>query len=259
MKKYLFCVLLVMISLETLPAQVQRWQELRGIHFLVYYKNADDDFANRMLERAEDYYYSITEKLGFRRYNFWRNEKRVKIYIYDDAQSYQQDAKQPEWSGGCVDMENKIISTFSAAGGFINKVLPHELGHIIFRELIGFDNLAVPLWLEEGVATYLERPENRAHARRIVKKAIANEEFISLKNLINFNPRQTRDKKKIALFYAEALTAVTYLIREYGEDNFALFCEKLRDKRDLDRAIVSVYPYKNLEDFNQKWQEYLQR
>ena len=126
----------------------QRWQELRGVHFLIYYRNAEDAFANRMLERAEDYYYSITEKLGLRRYNFWINENRVKIYIYDDAQSYQTDARQPEWSGGCVDIDNKVIRTYSAAGGFMNKVLPHELGHIIFRELIGFRNLSVPLWLE---------------------------------------------------------------------------------------------------------------
>jgi len=258
MKKFIICALLILIAYNTSPAQVQRWQELRGIHFLVYYKNAEDDFANRMLERAEDYYYSITEKLGFRRFNFWLNENRVKIYIYDDAKSYQADAKQPEWSGGCADIQNKVIRTFSAAGGFINKVLPHEMGHIIFRELVGFDNLAVPLWLEEGVATYLERPENRAYASRIVKQAIKDGEFISLKNLVNFNPRQTGDKKKITLFYAEALCAVNYLIREYGQENFSLFCEKIRDRRDLDRAIASVYPYKNLDDFNRKWQEYLQ-
>lgn len=241
-----------------MPAQVQRWQEIRGVHFLIYYKNADEDFANRMLERAEDYYFSITEKLGLRRRNFWINEKRVKIYIYDDAQSYQANAKQPEWSGGCVDIENKIIRTFSAAGGFMNKVLPHELGHIIFRELIGLGNLSVPLWLEEGVACYMERPEGRVYANRLVKQAIRDGEFISLKNLGNFNPRRIRNQDKVALFYAESLCAVTYLIREHGPDNFALFCEKLRDKNDLDRAIAAVYPYKDLEDFNQKWQEDLE-
>lgn len=248
-----------MILVKSLPAQEQRWQELGGVHFLIYYKNADDAFANRMLERAEDYYYSITEKLGLRRYDFWISEKRVKIYIYEDAQSYQADAKQPEWSGGCVDIENKIIRTFSAAGGFMNKVLPHEMGHIIFRELIGFDNLSAPLWLEEGVASYMERPESRIDSRGIVKQAIRDAKFIGLKNLGNFNPHQTKDQVKIALFYAESLGAVTYLIREHGPDNFALFCEKLRDKNDLDRAISAVYPYANLEDFTQKWQKYSEK
>lgn len=248
-----------MISVKTVLTQEQRWQELRGVHFLVYYKNAEDDFANNLLERAEDYYDSITQKLNFRRYNFWLNEERVKIYIYDDAQSYQADAKQPEWVGGCVDLENKIIRTFFAAGGFINKVLPHELGHIIFRELIGFDNFVAPLWLEEGVASYLEPPGNRMYAHRIIKKAIADDEFIRLKNLNNFNLRQTSDRNKIELFYAEALDAVSYLIREYGQDNFTLFCENLRDQKDLDRAIAAVYPYKNIEDLSQKWQEYLEK
>jgi len=259
MKKYFFLILLLSILTRPLAEGEQRWQELRGVHFLIYYKNAEADFANRMLERAEDYYYSITERLGLRRHNFWINEKRVKIYIHDDAQSYQAEAKQPEWSGGCVDIENKIIRTFSAAGGFMNKVLPHELGHIIFRELVGFDNLSVPLWLEEGVASYMERPEGRAYANRLVQQAINSGEFISLRNLANFNPRQSRDRDKITLFYAESLSAITYLIREYGPDNFALFCEKLRDKNDLDRAIAAIYPYKNLEDFDQKWQEYLEK
>ena len=259
MKKYFFWFLLILISTKTLFAQEQKWQELRGVHFLVYYKNAEDDFANWLLDKAEEYYYSITERLGLRRYDFWTHEKRVKVYIYDDIQSYQKDAGQPEWTGGCVDIENKIIRTFYAAGGFVNKVLPHELGHIIFRELIGFNNFATPLWLEEGVACYLEPPGNRTHAQRIIKKAIADGEFIPLKNLNNFNLRQTIGRDKIELFYAEALGVVTYLIREYSQDEFTIFCENLRDKKDLDRSIASVYPYKDLEEFSQKWQEYLEK
>jgi hypothetical protein len=259
MKKYFFWFLLILISTKTLFAQEQKWQELRGVHFLIYYKNAEDDFANRLLDKAEEYYYSITERLGLRRYDFWTHEKRVKVYIYDDIQSYQKDAGQPEWTGGCVDIENKIIRTFYAAGGFVNKVLPHELGHIIFRELVGFNNFATPLWLEEGVACYLEPPGNRTYAQRIIKKAIADGEFIPLKNLNNFNLRQTIGRDKIELFYAEALGAVTYLIREYSQDEFTIFCENLRDKKDLDRSIASVYPYKDLEEFSQKWQEYLEK
>lgn len=259
MKKYFFSILLVLLSAQTIFTQELKWEELRGTHFLLYYKNTPEDVASKLLDKAEEYYYSITETLGLKRYDFWTHEKRVKIYIYDDAQSYQEDARQPEWTGGCVDIENKVIRTFYAAGGFVNQVLPHELGHIIFRELIGFNNFAAPLWLEEGVACYLEPSGNRPYAQRIIKKAITDGEFITLKNLNNFNLRQSIGRDKIELFYAEALGIVTYLIREYGQDQFTIFCENLRDQKDLDRSIASVYSCKDLEELSQKWQEYLEK
>ncbi len=258
MKKNIFCILIILFFAGNAFSQ-ERWHEFRGAHFLIYYKNSGDDFVDRVLERAEDYYETVTEKLNFRRYNFWLNEGRVKIYIYDDKESYQKEAREPEWSGGCVNIEKKTILTFAAASVvFVNHVLPHELGHIILREFIGLDNFFIPLWFDEGVAGYFERQDNRAYSKRLIKKAIDEGEFISLKNLSLFNPRQTKDIAKISLFYAEALNAVEFLIQEHGQDNFSFFCEKLRDKKDFDLALAAVYPYVNLEEFGKEWQQYLE-
>ena len=50
-----------------------------------------------------------------------------------------------------------------------------------------------------------------------------------------------------------------YLIKEYGKDNFVLFCQNLRDKKDLRRALCLVYPFSGLQDFGEAWQRYLKK
>ncbi|MCX5706723.1 MAG: hypothetical protein NTW13_03560 [Candidatus Omnitrophica bacterium] len=60
------------------------------------------------------------------------------------------------------------------------------MSHIIFREFVGFNNPAVPLWLEEGVASYQEKSKYLT-ARVLIKEAIVKGNFMSLEKL-SFKP-----------------------------------------------------------------------
>ncbi|MBM3246411.1 MAG: hypothetical protein FJZ13_03670 [Candidatus Omnitrophica bacterium] len=257
MKKIIFAIcVLYLFSLSGALAQDNDWYITRSTHFIVYYKNAKEDFLNRLIERAEDYYEEIAENLGFRRFDFWLWDKRAKIYIYDTAQDYQEGTGQPSWSGGCAIARSKIIKTFTEAPGFFDTVLPHEMGHIIFREFVGFNNNAVPIWLDEGVASYQEK-FRRATARRIAKKAVEDGAFMDLRKLANFSPPTAKDAEEVNLFYAESLSAVDFLINEFDIDNFVFFCQNLRDKEDLDKAIRSAYPFMNVDSLSRAWKESL--
>src|SRR3989338_7116526 len=114
------------------------WNEEKSAHFIVYYKNAEERFVRQTIDKAEEYYKSIAENLGFTRYDFWLWDKRAKIYIYDSAEDYQAATGKPAWSGGVAFSHQKVIETYPWAQGFMQSLLPHELGHIIFREFIGF-------------------------------------------------------------------------------------------------------------------------
>jgi len=70
------------------------------------------------------------------------------LNIYDNADDYVQAGKMASWSHGVASPKNKVIRTFPAAHGFFDSTLPHELGHIIFREFVGF-KAQVPIWFEE--------------------------------------------------------------------------------------------------------------
>ncbi len=233
-----------------------RWFEEKTTHFVIYYRGAKDSFLYNLIDKAEDYYDRIADDLGFRRFDFWLWDNRAKIYIYDDAEQYQQETRQPAWSAGCASPQQKTIYTYPNAQGFFDKVLPHEMGHIIFREFVGFDNPAVPVWLEEGVASYQELKRDSG-VRMQLKAAVARNKFIPLEMLKNMSPQLMPDTEAVALFYLEAAGAVDFLIKEYGKDSFVLFCQELRDKRVFDRALTYAYPLRDIKDFDDAWQHYI--
>jgi hypothetical protein len=234
------------------------WKENKENHFIVYYKNAPQDFIKEVTRAAEEYYQEICRNLGFYRYKGWMGDDRAKIYIYDSSEDYQEAAQTAPWSHGVTFSQAKIIRTFPSAHGFFDSVLPHELGHIILREFIGFD-ADVPLWFEEGVAMYQEKAK-RWGAHQQVKKTIEDNSFIPLKELTNFRMDRVSDIGQIQLFYAESASVINYLINEYGVQRFNRFCDELKEGRPFDWTLKSVYVYlKDTEDLNKAWVRYLKK
>ena len=144
------------LQLEISPAIYREQKEAKNSDFVVYYKDVPIGFVDSVIEAAERYYSEITRDMGFTRYNGWTFDERAKIYIYMDKDDYVDSARQSGWSHGSDQTRQKIIRTFPAAHGFFDSILPHELGHIIFREFVGF-YIDIPLWFEEGIAMFQEK------------------------------------------------------------------------------------------------------
>ncbi|MDD5432192.1 MAG: peptidase MA family metallohydrolase [Candidatus Omnitrophica bacterium] len=233
-----------------------KWNELKSDHFIIYYKHAPESFIKEISDKSERFYNEIANELGFNRFDFWLWDNRAKIYIYDDAADYQKTTGQPKWSGGAAIPKEKTIYSFLYAQGFSETVLPHEMGHIIFREFVGFDNYAIPIWLDEGVASHQQK-EKFSMADRVTKEAIENNSFMDLRELTGFNPQLSRENNKIGTFYLEAFSVVSFLINEFGRDKFVLFCQNLRDKKNFNIALSSSYPFEDIKQLNEAWVKYL--
>ncbi len=155
MKRTVVLSLFLIFGLTARADAADNWRKLNSSHFVIYYKEAPLDFVKSVSETAEELYHEIPRNLGFIRYNGWKYENRVAIYIYNDHDDYTIDAKNMGWSSGHANIARKEIRTYPSAAGFFDSTLPHELAHIIFREFIG--NNPIPLWLDEGVAMYQEK------------------------------------------------------------------------------------------------------
>ncbi|MFH0877527.1 MAG: peptidase MA family metallohydrolase [Candidatus Omnitrophota bacterium] len=227
--------------------------EKKGTHFIVYYtKDVPEDFVNSIIDYAERYYDDLTDKLGFRRFDYWTWDNRAKIYIYPDQETFVAQTKQPAWSGGAAIYELKSIWTYPRAVGFFDSLLPHEIGHIVFREVIG--GKPVPLWLEEGVAQYLEQGK-RFGAEKIVIKSIEEGTFIPFSRLMRIGPDELRQRTDVELFYAESVHIVGYLIEKFGSRSFNEFCRKIRDGRSMDNALSYAYfDIRNLSQLAELWE-----
>ncbi|MFH0826673.1 MAG: peptidase MA family metallohydrolase [Candidatus Omnitrophota bacterium] len=224
----------------------------------MFYQNAPTDFIDKVTEKAEDDYNRIADALGFTRFDFWLWDNRARIYIYDDKAGYQQATLQPGWSYGSalISRKEKTIYSFINEEGFFESVLPHEMGHIIFKEFVGLANPAIPLWLDEGVASYQEGSRLDS-AVRVLRKAIKENKFMGLDELFNFNPYGLADSSVVGIFYAEAVSLVDFLIKKFGKDRFVLFCQHLRDKRNFQRAMATAYPFGSIQELDAAWQKSL--
>lgn len=235
------------------------WKEYKCQHLIIYYKDAvPQDFVKSIEQMGEYYYDEISKNMGYTRYKPWAWDERPKIYIYNDADDYVESAKQANWSHGVASPQDKVIRTFPSAHAFFDSTLPHELGHIVLREIIGF-KAQVPLWFEEGVATQQEVAK-RWGAHEVVRKAIESDTFIPLDELSFVRLNSKTDRERVDLFYAESASAVNYLISEWGTYRFMNFCRKLEEGGPFEWAMASVYVnFKTLKDFNKSWVNYLQK
>lgn len=255
-KLILICGLILLILTSYALAAEEKWVIEKSAHFIIYYKNASEDFIRQVKERAEEYYTKIADDLGFRKFNFWLWDNRASIYIHDDANGFQAYTGQPAWAIGATLPQDKIIHSFIDAKGFFDATLRHEMAHVIFREFVGFDNYGVPLWLDEGVASY-QGNYSPAGINRIIKKAMTDNKFIKLEDLAGFNPLAAQDTDSVGIFYSEATSIVDCLIREFGKEDFVSFCQALRDKKDLVDALYSVYSLGSLSELSQTWAKYI--
>jgi len=256
MRSRIIFVIFVAVAFMNTTVHAAEWKEYKRQHFIIYYKKAPFDFVETVARAAEQYYVEITRNLGFTRYKGWSWDDRAKIYIHNDADDYVQAGRQAGWSQGTASPREKIIRTFPSAHGFFDSTLPHELGHIIFREFVGF-KAQVPVWFEEGVAMYQEKAK-RWGAHDKVRKAIEEGTFKPLKELSITRLRHGTNMDLITLFYAESASVVNFMINEMGDQRFVHLCRKLKDGKPFSWAIDEVYSrLENVDDLNDAWVKYL--
>ena len=243
-------------SVSLAQPDVSLWHTQKSEHFIVYFQDAPAGYIEKLISKAEDYYRSITEELGFTRFEgFWTWDKRAKIYLFANMREYQKSTDQPEWSGGKVNVVSREIVTYVDMQEFFDIILPHELGHIVFREFIGYKR-RLPLWLDEGVVSFLEKSykKERLEAASFLVRTKA---FIPLEKL---EEMRSGDIKTPGIFYAESASIIEFLVRTYGKDMFVDFCRKLKQLREdqsWEVALRDVYRFKNFSEMNDAWVKFL--
>ncbi|MDD5654352.1 MAG: peptidase MA family metallohydrolase [Candidatus Omnitrophica bacterium] len=232
------------------------WNEKKSTHFIVYSQEASAEYIDEVIRQAEIYYHSITEELGFTRFSsFWTWENRTKIYICDNLAEYRKRTNQPAWAASEVNVIKKEMLTFVDRDEFFDMILPHELGHIIFREFVGCRR-KLPLWLDEGIASFLEK-KNRNDRLMLAKLSVKMPSFISFDQL-----QQTQRVNMLMpqVFYAESASIINFLLDEYGREKFFDFChalQKSRPDQEWTEAFFGVYKFKDFTDMESKWIAYL--
>ena len=226
------------------------WNTKSSDHFIVYYKNAPNDYVNKVIATAESCYVNINDKLGFTRFdNFWTWDKRASIYLFDNEAHYRRDSGQPAWSAAGTEAKNRRIYTFVSMNNFFSGVLPHEICHMIFYDFVG-NRKEMPLWLLEGIACYVEKSGHEERLR-LAREYIRSGAFISLSDLSSID--RFNASVSPGVFYSESTAIVEFLIKKRGESGFFDFCRRLRDLRSNEGwgvALKDVYGFKDISELS---------
>ncbi len=237
------------------------WANLKDKHFIVYYEvKEDESLARLVLRNAEDYYEKIANQIGYARYsNFWTWDERAKIIVFSSQEAFMRETGQPAWSKGGSSgrdlrlLQSRVIITFRQEEDFLDGLLPHEIGHLILRDFVGF-NTKLPLWFEEGVAQLQEKGKKERVAG-VIKTIVKGKERIPFDILMNLDIRKEEDSKKVSIFYAQSLSIIDFMIRSYGSSNFGTFCRSLKSGHGWQEALPLSFStfIHSMDDLEKKW------
>ena len=259
-----FGITAIFFAIFAVNAQADTWQDLKGDHFVVYY-NFKEDLPNvqLLLRKAEEYYDRIARQIGYARYaNFWTWDERVKIIVFPNQETFVRNTHQPAWSRGYAERDSelfhsRIIVTYRQEADFLEGLLPHEIGHLILHDFVGFSTF-LPLWFDEGVAQ-LQEKDKKGLADQFIKPLAKQRSHVPFKLLMYWDIRKESDAQKVKIFYAQSVSIVDFMIKNYGSSAFGNFCRNLKEGKTMEEVLRSTYTgtIDSVENLEKRWVEYM--
>jgi hypothetical protein len=206
-----------------------------GVMTLHWYTGSDS-FARELMDTCEEGLASLTQDIGT------YPEKPIEIYVYEStgdlkgAMVFSQ-----EWTGGVAFTDFGIIAISIPPSQLEwgKGALLHELTHLVVHQATFSPYGQLPVWLDEGLATYSEG-ELDPDLRSSLNEAISEGTLISVRTLCSPFSAYT-DKARLS--YAESYSLVEYLLDNYGQDKMLNLLTVLKQGSTYDEALTQVYGF----------------
>ena len=143
----------------------------------------------------------------------------VQAYVYRDRDAFRQAVGIPR--------ESTVVLAS------IQRVVPHEVGHVMISRAVGPGLPQLPLWLNEGIAEYVAG-QRAAQVDPVALRAVGRGAALGLADL---DPAFRRRDADTALAYAQSASLVNFLVAERGERVIADLLAALRESRNFDSAL----------------------
>jgi hypothetical protein len=233
----------------------QTWKHLDSAHLRVYFTGGEKD-ARRAIREGEEFLREVNEKFAL------RFDGRIEVWICRSEDQFRRSVKAPiqDWAAGCAfPFQRRILIRDP---GFVEErnlkflvILRHEMAHVLIGERVGRRLSELPLWFNEGMAMLLSG-EGMFFRRDLILMSYALwRSLIPLRDLESGFP----DEASLArLAYAESLSAVSMIRREYGRDPLIAILdlvglgERFSDAMTL---AIGTSPY----SFDERWRTYVGR
>ena len=226
----------------------QDWRTLKGDLITVHWYAGSESFARKALDIGEQAVRDTSKLLGV------TETEPIDFFIYGDSAAFRA-ALGPgtrENVGGQAHADIRtlfaLIEPSAIDDPWVGVVVPHELTHLVFDTAVHNAYRFPPRWLNEGLAVYLSQGYDASDQNRVAD-AVASRDLIPLPALGGQFPT---DPDKTYLAYAEAVSAIDYLVRAHGRDAMVGLVLAYRDGLTDDEAFTKATG-QDLATFQQGW------
>ena len=190
------------------------WKTRTGDLVRVHWYDGGEAFGQRAMTIGDRAVRETSELLGV------AETEPIDFFVYADKNAFY-DALGPgtrENVGGQANADIRTLFALITPGeidaAWVGIVIPHELTHLVFNTAVDNPYHFPPRWLNEGLAVYLSEGYGSSD-RSAVEDAARQGTLIPLGGLTGQFPTTV---DRFSLAYSESVSAVDYLIRQYGKD-----------------------------------------
>jgi len=228
----------------------QDWQVLENDEIAVFWHDRSAAFGQTIFDIAED---AVTyQQVLFQT----ELDFQMRIVISNTQEEFNSWHNiGHDWIGGQTfnnfGITNQIVEGEYYQDTWLNGVIPHEISHIFFNDVVYNPTVLVPVWLNEGVAQYNEFLTHEWEMD-LVESAAAEGSLVPLSALEDGFGSYNVDR--IYLSYAEAYSAATYLIETYGNEGLSALLNAYKGGEGSEEAFMIALGI-SIDQFEMDWAE----
>lgn len=187
------------------------------------------------------------------------NETPLNIYIYPSSQDLRAALRLTgrDWVGAHADPQLGVILVTAVnartAPTDLRRALPHELVHFLLYQAAGVGYETLPMWFNEGLATFVETNPNPNYETAL-ETAVSDGTTLPFTDLCHSFPAE---ENKAVLAYAQSLSLVQYIQAHYGNQALRDMVAAYADGANCESGVSRVLQ-QPLDELAQTWLQTLQ-
>lgn len=225
----------------------EKWEKLEQEKIRVYCKTQNLASGHTLLLMVKE---QLPELLWLFQ---WPGIDTVEIYIAENTQKFNLLTGNtiPEWGIAAVGLSknNKMYfksSLFHTSETELRQIVTHELCHWVMHKASRYAKM--DRWFMEGVAVFVSKEYDLWEKLRIAQSFLFGQtlRLNEIDHVLRFNP------EKAALAYAESVSAVEYLIEQYGFETIQEMVSRMAQGISFYRAFQATIGM-DLAEFENQW------
>ncbi len=228
----------------------QTWQNLDNGEIQVNWLSGDLSFGQSALDTAVSGAKAAFSLLP------GQNLKGLRVFIYDSA-AHLQDSLTYEaasWTVGKASPDLGVVLVSIPPGidqlVEMERQIPHEIMHILMYTIVKEKYSAVPIWMNEGLASLAETRPNPDY-QRALKNAVKDNSLAPISTLCASFPQDASDA---FLAYAQSASFVQFLQSKFGNNGLLELVNAYKDSYSCEEG-VQASTGNSLSQLDYRWRQ----